>query len=526
MKSYRLISIILSGLFLFLDSCTDFLNKPPQTSLTADQVFSSVTDLDPLIVGLYTKWRNTRVDRGGFYFMMGTDEAKQGFVQVRDDPNQAALDRYDAFLIPSNTEITAKWTERWPIVSSAAQAIQALLKVSDPSDQQKELLGEASFLRAAVDFELTQYWGAIPIIDYDKIDQYGTARQPLGDVYTFIEADLQRAIQYLPETQSDPRRATKWIAEALLGKLYLYADANSGFRDYQKASDAFLTVINSQRFGLAASFSTLFDPAQQGSGDYNSEVIYAFQFTNLRGDNNVCQWQMGSRAVAIMTNPNVLIWYAGYDLMMPTPYCYASVDSGGIWEDGDTRRDESIRYDFNYTGSVPAINGGIAQLTGYCGGDELDPHVKKYEDVRTEGWGSSSWYSGKNIAYIRYADVLLCYAECQNELGNITTAMAYVNLVRRRAFGSTTQNWKGLSQDQFRTMILDERMRELCFEGWRHMDLVRTGHFVDYVKERNEWANASGTIDQHNTVYPIPQSEILQNSDITVADQNPGYPNQ
>ena len=526
MKSYKIFLIILIGLFPLLDSCSNFLNQPPTSSLTAEQVFSSEKNLDPLIVGLYTQWRNTRKDRGGFYFMMGTDEARQGFVQVRDDPNQAALDRYDAFLIPSNTAVTSQWTNRWPIVSSAAQAIQALLKVSNPSDRQKELLGEASFIRAAVCFEITQYWGAIPILDYDKIDQYGTARQPLKDVYTFIESDLQRAMQYLPSTQTDARRATKWAAEALLGKLYLYADANSGFRDYQKASNAFLDIINSQQFGLATNFSTLFDPAQQGSGDYNKEIIYAFQFGNIQPDQNQCQWQMGSRAVAIMTNPNAILWFAGYDLMMPTDYCYQTVDSGGIWEAGDLRRAESIRFDFKYTGSVPVINGGIPQLTGYCGGDELDPHVKKYEDKRTDGWGSSPWYSGKNIPYIRYADVVLCYAECQNELGNITPALSYANLVRRRAFGDATHNWKALSQDQFRTMILDERMRELCFEGWRHMDLVRTGNFVNYIKERNKWAKASGTIDKHNTVYPIPRSEILQNPDIPVSAQNPGYPDQ
>jgi len=461
---------------------------------------------------------------------MGTDEAKQGIIQTQN-VSQGALDRYDAFLVPSNSSVSAKWTERWPIVSGAAQAIQALLKISDLTDQQKELLGEASFIRAAVDFELTQYWGAIPIMDYDKIDQYGTARQPLSDVYAFIEADLQRAMEYLPETQSDHRRATKWIAEALLGKLYLYADATSGFRDYQKAADAFLDIINSGQFGLAPSFSTLFDPAQQGSAYYNGEMIYAFQFTNIRNDNNICQWQMGSRALATMTNPTALIWYSGYDLMLPTEYCYQSVDEGGVWEAGDSRRDESIRYNFDYTDTVPSVGvpvayGGVAQLPAYNGGDELDPHVKKYEDVRTNGWGSSPWFSGKNIPYIRYADVVLCYAECLNELGNTTNAMAYVNLVRRRAFGDTSHNWRSLTQDQFRTMILDERMRELCFEGWRHMDLVRTGHFVDYVKERNRWAKESGTIDQHNTVYPIPQSEILQNPDITVDDQNPGYPNQ
>ena len=66
-------------------------------------------------------------------------------------------------------------------------------------------------------------------------------------------------------------------------------------------------------------------------------------------------------------------------------------------------------------------------------------------------------------------------------------------------------------------------MRELLGENWRRFDLIRTGKFVEYVKERNKWAKRSGTIDSHNMRYPIPNEEITQNEDITPADQNAGY---
>lgn len=80
-----------------------------------------------------------------------------------------------------------------------------------------------------------------------------------------------------------------------------------------------------------------------------------------------------------------------------------------------------------------------------------------------------------------------------------------------------------MSQDEFRDKIMDERMRELCFEGWRRIDLIRTDKFVELVKERNQWAKESGTIQEFHKRYPIPDTEIETNDDYEPEDQNPGY---
>ena len=131
---------------------------------------------------------------------------------------------------------------------------------------------------------------------------------------------------------------------------------------------------------------------------------------------------------------------------------------------------------------------------------------------------------------MRYADILLCYAETLNETGATAQAVQLVNnTVRKRAWGGTlpaAETWNsGMSQTDFRTHILDERMRELCFEGWRRMDLIRTGKLVDLVKQRNKWTKQSGTIQPFHNRYPIPLQEIKQNEDIGESDQNPGYSN-
>ena len=516
MKNRMFVAKLMALVVLVVSSsCSNFLNEEPQTALTQEEVFSDLDNIEPLILGLYTSWRNTKKDRGGFMFSLGTDESQQGAYQVRTEAGQAGLDRYDGFLAPSNTALTQQWDSRWPVISAAATTIYSLKANQQDPDRKNLLMGEASFIRAALMFEISQYWGAIPIIDLEKLGEFGTARQPLSLVYTYIISDLENAIQFLPESVSDSRRATKYAAQALLGKVYLYAPEESGVRDYEKAKQYFLTVINSGKFSLEPTYSDLWNPATTSS----PESIFSFQFNNIYPDNNQIQWQMGSRSIA---NLNQYAYFGGYDLMVPTQYAYKTTDEGGVWEDGDLRKDESVRYDFEYNGNTPVVE-------GWMGGDELDPHVKKFEDIRLDGT-ASFWYSGKNFYFLRYADILLCYAETLNETGATSQAVTEANKVRARAFGGTIPSgleWSsGMSADDFRVKILDERLRELCFEGWRRMDLNRYGKLVDLVSARNKWAAESGSIQPFHKLYPIPQQEILQNEDIDLTDQNPGYTNQ
>jgi starch-binding outer membrane protein, SusD/RagB family len=509
-------------LMLMLSSCSDFLVEEPQTALTQEQVFRELESIEPLIVGLYTSWRNTKKDRGGFMFTLGTDEAQQGAYQVRTDADQAGLDRYNGFLAPSNQSLARQWDDRWPIVSAASTSIFSLKTNQQDPDRRDQLLGEASFIRAAVNFELTQYWGAIPVIDLEKLDEFGSARQPLEVVYGSIIEDLKVAVEFLPEAQGDPRRASKTAAQAMLGKVYLYAPAESGFRNYELAKEQFLAVINSGKHSLVVNYADLWDPSKPNP----TESIFSFQFNNLQPDNNQIQWHMGSRAVAILPrvangNEGQYAYFGGYDLLVPTEYCHSTIENGGVWEDGDRRKNESIRYNFQYQGRTPLVE-------GWMGGDELNPHVKKYEDVRLDGT-QSFWYSGKPMYFLRYSDILLCYAETLNETGATALAVAEVNKVRARAWGGTlpaSKTWSAMGQDEFRRRILDERMRELCFEGWRRMDLNRYNKLVDLASVRNQWTKENGSIRSFHRWYPIPQTEILQNEDIGPEDQNEGYNNQ
>ena len=517
MKRIYIISILI-GLLYGLSSCSDFLFEDPKTSMSTAQIFADIDNIQPYLNGIYFKYRDTRVNRKGFFLLLGTDEVQQGEYQVRTEAQQSGLDKYDGFYFPENNSIAQLWNVRWPVVTLSTMALSHLNDMEKNASETdlpsiKSYIGQASFYRACALFELVQYWGELPIPDLQGEKVVLSGRKPLQTVYEMIESDFNKAAEYLPEKASgDVRIPRTWAAKAMLAKMYMSALPESGFRDLGKAKVLLNSIITEGGFRLVNQYADLWD----GTKDASSEIIYAFYFNNVWPDTNELQWYAGSRAVS--GDPNC--YMGGYDLGLPTKYCYEITDNGGIWEAGDLRKDESIRYNFFYNGKAPAPVAGFGE-------DQTSPHIKKYEDKRIDG-EKSFYNSGKNVYLVRYADVLLLYAECLNEENNTAEAVNLINnTIRSRAWGGNLPaelKWNtAMSQDEFRSKIMDERMRELCFEGWRRMDLIRTGNFVEKIKTHNRWAKESGTIQQFHERFPIPHVEIKQNTNITEGDQNPGY---
>jgi hypothetical protein len=509
-----------AGFAMLSASCSNFLDERSMTRLDESQVYSDVNLVETSLKGIYANWKTIRTDEQGLIMMMGTDEIQQGAFQMKSDAVRGGLDRYDGNLNSTVNHIANQWNIRWPVVNEAAKIVKGLSAIAvTPESREAKLLGEASFVRGFLDFQLAMYWGEIPIRDLDREAELGFRRQPLKDVWTFIIADLQRAADNCPKTNV-PGRATSGAAWAMLGKAYMSAPVSTGLRDFTKAAACFEKMMGD--YSLVP-YKDLWDYSKANT----AESILEFQFSPVYPNNNRLQFQIGSRAVQAFFGDGC--FYSGYDKVVPTKYAYSSVDSGGIWETGDQRRHESIRYDFTYYGETPTLEPIKWEDLGddY---DELLPHIKKYEDFRTDKHAENKinnmWNSGKNIPVLRLADIKLCYAECLNELNRTGDAINVVNEVRARAWGGVLpedKKWTVMSQDAFRTAIMDERIRELFAEDWRRIDLIRTGKLVELVKARNKWTKQSGTIQAFNTVFPIPDTEMKLNGDITPADQNPGY---
>ena len=532
LKQYMTLGLIASS--LAFGSCSKFLDVETESHVVDKDIISDKRNLNAYILELYKNWRDAHKDRVTMY--MGTDEAVLGGVQWRDNNDRRGIENYLDGMNSTNGAILNTYKNRFLVAQRAADIIGLLVPEEASNDAEtNRYLAELCILRAINHFELTQLFGEIPLAD--ELQNLG-ARQSLETVYKHIEADLTLAAKYLPEpgdSDLDPRRATTALAQAMLGKLYLYAPEASGMRSYEKAAEQFKLIYENPYFGGkgASDFSSLFDVSKQGSADYKQEIIYAFQFNNVSGDNNSIQWDFGSRAVTDLTSTEAVALFAGFDAMMPSEYAYKDQADGGLWEEGDVRKDQSIRYDFVWEGKTPTLE------TGYRWGDELDPHVKKFEDPRILEQNLSVYYSGKNLAFIRFADVVLNYAECLYHLGQQGEAIDMINdIVRTRAFGGTLpadKRWDtGMGEEEFMTKLMDERMRELCFEGWRKMDLIRTGKLKEYVEARNRWVMglwngkpmdgvSKTSIEDFRLLWPMPLDELRQNPELNEGDQNPGY---
>lgn len=162
--------------------------------------------MQAFVYGLYYQWRATRVNRKGFYTILGTDEAQQGEYQVRTNAMQAAFDKYDGYYDSENTSIAEAWNIRWPVAVQASEGlwhIDRLLKSAsaDEAEQYKVFLGQISFYRACILFELTQYWGKLPLPNIvDGQNQLGP-RKELQEVYKMITDDLKVSLTYLSEKE-------------------------------------------------------------------------------------------------------------------------------------------------------------------------------------------------------------------------------------------------------------------------------------------------------------------------------------
>jgi hypothetical protein len=528
-----------------ITSCSDFLNQESKIALTEEQVFSDINNVVPLVDGLYTVYRDLRAGRNGLMINLGLDETQQGAFQLSSEKDQSGLDKYNGLLAPTSPQVAQIWAKRWPLVVSAAKVVDVLGKI-EQTEASQALLGQASFFRALGMFELSMFFGEIPIIDISRSGELGTGRQPLSDVWSYIINDFKTAAQTLPPTQSDPKRTTSGAAWAMLGKAYMCAPDETGLRSYDEAKKCFEEVMKG-RYSLVPNFATLFnndlnpDVWQQNT----SEAIFELQFTNPFPDQNYWEFDCGSRAIDALFGNGC--YFSGYDFLLPTPFAYQTVENNGLWEEGDLRKNVSLRYDFTYV-KMKVTKTDEGEVTTYdtvptsaiplswtgCT-DELEPHIRKFEDIRTDekhGTYANMWNSGKNHPLIRLADIYLLYAECLYRTGSTGADgdhNAYVQKVRDRAWGGSGAPPMPTPAGDFIKNLMDERMRELCFEGWRRIDLIRTGLFVELVSARNRWANeehGGNPIPAFYQRYPIPDDEIKTNEDFASDPnaQNPGYP--
>ena len=497
-------SIKIVGLVLVITtliSCTKWVDYNPHEDfvITEQDYLKSASDYRNMLVSVYTplQWINQVVPIGD----IASDNAVSGGENASDVLSLQQIDDYTH--TPVNGTLQEIWVSAYEGVNRANYMTQ--YKAANLAGEKIEfagkeaLYGEVHFLRAYYYFTLVRMFGDVPLFTDKRLSlaQSKTLkRSPKADVYKQIEADLTAAVTALPAVQVQKGRITKYAAQALLGKVYLYQNK------FDLAATTLDAVISANAFTLVSDFGAMY----LASGENGSESVFEIQYSNIspfydwsnpgRGQGNLAVQMCGVRNLA-GTSP----YGQGWSINLPTK------ELASAFAAGDKRKAVTILDIEAYKTANPAFN--ISYLVAPYKNTGL--YNQKYHPRKGETSGQVELNYLNNYRTIRYADVLLMAAEANNRATtpNDTKAQGYLNKVRERAFGNKLQNITSTGAT-LKQAIWDERRLELAMEGDRFFDLVRTG--LAATKITNFKANK-------NEVFPIPQQEV----DISGLTQNLGY---
>lgn len=498
-------------------SCSeDFIDVPPLGQLTSES-FEPI----PAVMACYNslspyedRWANWEIVLWGD---ICSDDAWKGGSNEADQPDFLEMMYFTT--VPSNGLVYDHWRLYYKHIGRFNTTHFGLQNMDIDENLKKQLLAEVKYLRADHYFKLTITFGDIPLV-LEPPQEYEIDKTPRAGVFTYLEEDLQYCTEYLPKKSGQPLsergRATWGAAMALLTKVYLWQGK------WAEAETTAEELINSQEYDLEPDFADIFKEEHEHGIESIWEINYA---SNPEGTN--------AAYYAVAQRPRQS--WGGWGLNNPTTDLLAE------YEEGDPR----IIWTFLFTGDV--TEGETFDFTQWQNKSLMQSRKVWVPVSMLPEEGNST---ATNQRVIRFADVLLMYAEAANENGHPDKALSALNKVRNRARNSgltdpnrESINYEGFGvtdpgtfsgsrlpgitttdKNQLRQAIWHERRCELAMEGHRFFDLVRQGRAGQVMRAFSAaYDTDKGKYfeDGVHEVFPIPQNEI----DKTKGNlkQNPGY---
>gem|GEM_PF-2355675 len=485
---------ILFVLFILLPtlSCDSILEEESYGLLTPELTITSPSDLRSAVDGIYQTLKDSYGDR---YSVLSLNWLASEIVTTPQGGSEGELDRYR---VEATNEILDNiFQTNYDGIKRANTVLEYADKIEFSNEEEKsKITGEAKFMRAFYYFTLVRLFGPLPIhLTVPKSpDEVHLSRSPVQTIYDeIIIPDLNFAIAHLPENVSDSR-ANMTAAQVLLGKVYM---------TLEKWNEALLpvqSVINSGNYNLTEDWSELWNDPNE-----NVEIILAIQYINVPEQMNVLSPFFGINAGGGIGNP----------------FYHAELPYYENYPDGPRKNALFLIEHVEPSGDTIRI-GDPNWAQGW-----QKPLFKCYMDPEPSVIGH-----GIDIPLLRYADVLLMYAEILNEINGPTLdAYEAINKVRRRAAGEIIDlesdvDLKNLDKVEFRNAVFQERRWELPLEGHSWFDAVRVG----LVKFQEVMAASETDIEQvvdpiedYRLLMPFPSFEIQRNNKLDFSDQNPGY---
>ncbi len=443
----------LSLVMLSANSCKKILDETPKATIILSELDPVL--LDQTVIGVYEPLTRSRgrlwESTVGLTFELMSDYADGGASQINRS-------NYNSLLNNPN-DLSQSWTTLYEGIGRANLLIANLDITTTLTDaQKKRAYGEAYFVRAISYSFAVRAWGKVPmrlkpILNSNDV---ALAKSEITVIYDQIITDLKFAETALPNTVTAALagRATAGAAKTALAEIYLIKG------DYTNARNKAKEIMDTKTtygYDLEPSLALLYSPTSAT----NKEDIFSLKFSQVLNQGSFwASYWADSRAKA-----------AGYSVSgnrFGGIMSWAPIISG--WNNNDLRKQFSL-----YTNYL--INGVLTNAEVEAG--LYDTRMGKYKDPNAP----IDTGNGNDFYLLRYADVLLIFAEAENKL-NAASAPAYdaVNQVRRRAFGLpiTTPSAvadlpAGLTQTQFDDMVFRERGYEFIGECKRWFDMVRTG---------------------------------------------------
>ncbi len=477
---------ILSGLLLLTTSCS--LNRQPISEIGDESYYKNDAQINAAVVACYNglqapmlyEWMftETRSDNARFYTTSTSSVA-----------NTAILHYDQSSIETTDNNIYQYWLATYNNIARCNTVLAHVDVVAD-SALHAQYEGEARFIRAHHYFNLVRLFGPVFIIT-DRISAAEAKKQDrssLAAVYAQITTDLEMAAQLLPAAygKDELGRITSWAAKGLLAKVRM----TQGLYDTATAN-LLKDIVTNGGFSLQPTYADVFSI----TNELNSEILFTIRYTGggLGLGSPFANYFAPLQSGAFVVNGSGM----GYN--------YPTDDVVSAYASDDQRRDVTVA--LNYTNTD---NGTVVDRR----------YVKKYlTEVVLKNDGDADW------PVLRYADILLLYAEVQNELAGPDAALEYINPTRTRAGLTPITSAAVPNKHAMRMAIEKERRLELAFENHRWFDLIRTERAIEVMN--SHWANESyydalsmPTLTNQMLLLPIPQKEIDINPNIT---QNVGY---
>ena len=501
-----LLTVLAAGM---LTGCKRFLDTERQGAYDADNYPypGGSGPYDQFIFAAYNDLRSFNVHSQSFITATSirSDDADKGSTPADGGANAIDMDNFP--VTPSNGFCNTLWVGYYSLINKCNTTIKEVntntnIVATDAIKQQT--IGEAKFIRAYGYFMLGRLFGRVPLIDTvlsNGASQNNVPQATPATLLAFIESDLQFAASTLP-LNWDLKfvgRATRGAANGLLAKVYLYQ------QKWQQAMDAASQVINSGQYDL----STPYDKIFREEGENSKESVFEVQATAsaaIPSANGVQYAQIqGIRGAGI--------WDMGWGWNTPSTYLEAA------YEAGDPRKNRTIMYTSTATTTYQTIYGENLPVglpnPRYNNKVYTNPSLRASIGNRFGYW--------MNLRVLRYADVVLMYAEAANEVGgtnNITAARNALNSIRARARAGNNAVLPDVTttdQATLRAAIRQERRVELAMEHERFFDIVRWGIAQATMNGAGK-PNFNGSRD---VLLPIPQTQIDLSAGVLT--QNPGY---